>query len=150
MSEEAKDTASPEALLEKRLEAMRARQAARAKAEEEGEQLRALEASELEERLEGETKGKRDQAFAIVNNRFGVFGLRMPDTQAIRNWQSAPDAKKETLEWQIGILRHYILPTERAIPWAQLATERPGLCWQTASAFVDLMGIDRSLTEKKR
>lgn len=135
---------------EDRLEEVRKRRAEREKAEQAAADARDLEAHELELLLEDELKGVRSEAFEIVNNRFGVFAIRKPDSQAIRNWERASEDKKASLEWQIGILRHYVCPAEKQIPWAQLAAERPGLCWQTAEAFVDLMGIDRSRLEKKR
>lgn len=139
-----------DAALQARLEAMHTRRKEQADQEEKAQELRQLEVFELEQKLEGELKGKRGVDFEIIDNRFGLFALRRPDTRAIRNWEQASDEKKQSLEWQTGVLRHYIYPSDQQIPWAQLATERPGLCWQTANAFVDLMGVDRSNLEKKR
>jgi hypothetical protein len=134
-----------------RADALAAHREARAKrAEEERDKADALEleAFELEAKLEAKL-GKSGEEFAIVNNRFGVFAVRKPDTRAIRNWERATDKEKLSIEWMLGLLRHYIEPTEKAIPWAQLGAQRPGLVWQTGEAFVELMGIDRSKLEKK-
>lgn len=134
-----------------RLEELRKAKAQRADKEKEAEEARELEALELEEKLRGELGGERGVAFEIINNRFGVFGLKRPDTRAIRNWEQATEKQKVSVEWQVGLLRHYIVPQERGLVWAQtVGDNRPGLLWQTADAFVDLMGIDRAALEKKR
>lgn len=131
-----------------RLVALRQKQAERDQAEKEAGDARELEALELVEVLEAKI-GARDVEFAIVNNRFGVFAVRKPDTRAIKNWERASEKEKLSVEWQLGLIRHYIEPAEKAIVWLKLGAERPGLVWQTSEAFVDLMGIDRSKLEKK-
>ena len=109
---------------------------------------RELAAEELAVKL-APALGKRGEDFAIISNRYGVFGLRKPDAQAIRNWERAEEKQKLSLEWQIGILRHYIEPKDTALPWAQTCAQRPGVCWQTAEAFVELMGVDRETVARK-
>ena len=117
-------------------------QAAQAEADE-----RELEAEELAATLEAKGQ-KRGADFVVVSNRLGgVFALRRPDTRAIRNGENASDKNKLSLEWNIGLLRHYIVEPDEKAPgkallWAQTSAQRPGLCWQTASAFVELMGVD--------
>lgn len=133
----------------KRLEELRTVREKREAAEAQAAEIRELEAEELALTLETQG-GRRGEDFEVLTNRFGVFAITKPDTQAIRNWEKAVDAQKASLEWQIGILRHYIVPMDRQLVWAQTCATRPGLCWQTAEAFVDLMGIDRSRLEKKR
>lgn len=137
-----------------RLAELRASDAEReAKAQDDAD-ARELEARELV--LELEARGmKRDADFKVVSNPLGgVFALRKPDTRAIRNWESASEKQKLSLEWQIGILRHYIVePDEKApgkgIVWAQTCAKLPGLCWQTSTAFVELMGVDVEAFQKK-
>jgi hypothetical protein len=138
-----------------RLAELRQASAVRATEARDESDARELEGEELAMALQA--KGlKRDVDFAIINNPLGgVYALRKPDTRAIRNWESASDKQKLQLEWQIGILRHYIVdPDEkqegaRGLVWAQNSALRPGLCWETSTAFVRLMGVDVEGLQKK-
>src|SRR5579872_4424990 len=128
---------APMALDEKgkeRLAALRDERAKKEKAEAEAAEERELASEELALVLEQALGGPLGEAFAIVNNRFGVFGLRKPDAGGLRKWERAKDSEKESLEWMIGFLGPYIEPTEKCLPWKQTCAERPGLCWQTANA----------------
>lgn len=133
---------------QKRLDALRTKREELALAEQQDADERELQAEELAATLE-ETIGKRGVDFAIVSNRFGVFALRRPDTQAIRNWERADDKKKLSLEWQIGLLKHYIVPESTSLLWAQTGAQRPGLVWQTSNEFVDLMGLHTDGGDRK-
>jgi hypothetical protein len=87
--------------------------------------------------------------------------VRKPDSRAIRNWEQADEKKKTNLEWMVGLLRHYIIEPDpkrvpegstlspRGIEWAQACAPRPGLCWATSNAFVELMGVDIEAFQKK-
>ena len=141
-----------------RLAELRAQDIEREAKKQEEADLRELEARELVLNLED--KGlKRDIDFKIVSNPIGgVYALRKPDTRAIRNWEQASDKQKLSLEWQIGLIKHYIVdpdekdPTaqdKRGIAWAQMCGARPGLCWQTVNAFGELMGMDIEGTQRK-
>lgn len=118
-------------------------------AEQEASDLRELESHELVATLE--TKGlKHGSDFEIINNRLGgVYAIRKPDGRAIRNWEQASEKNKLSLEWQIGLLRHYIEPQDKAVLWAQTCAQRPGLCWQTADRFVEMMSVDREGLARK-
>ena len=111
-------------------------------------EVRDLEAAELTAALVAKGQ-KSGHDFIVVKNRFGVFAVRQPDTKAIRVWEKADDKTKLSLEWQIGVLRHYIEPAEKALLWAQTSATRPGLCWATSNAFVELMGVDVDAVQKK-
>jgi hypothetical protein len=124
-----------------------------AKAQEDAEE-REFMARELVVSLEARGL-KRDSDFKVVDNALGgLFAVRRPDTRAIRNWESSTDKQKQNLEWMIGLLRHYIIEPDEKAPakallWAQTCAQRPGLCWQTSSAFVELMGVDLEAAQKK-
>lgn len=135
---------------ERKLEQVRRARAEQEEARERASARRELAEYELEERLTGELKGPRGEAFEIVSSRVGVFGVRKPDTQAVRTWEKASDDKKFSHEWQISFLRHQIVPEDRQVAWMQLASSWPVLASETATAFVVLMGLDRSAIEKKR
>ncbi len=132
-----------------RLAAHRQKQTERAGAETEAAEMRELEAFDLAESLEAKLGGARDVAFGIVNNRFGVFAVRKPDTRGVRTRQNASEKQRLSLEWEIAFLRHYIEPPEKAVLWMQTGAERPGLVWQTGEVFIALMGVDTSAREKK-
>lgn len=133
-----------------RLRVLREAQVDLEKAEKEATDERELEALELQAKIVAETKGVRGRDFAIVNNVFGVFAVRKPDAQAIGNWDRARDEDRLSLEWQIALLRNYIFPDKaRGIEWAQIASDRPGLVWETANAFLELMGVSKSAVSKK-
>lgn len=132
-----------------RLAELRAAETERLAAEAEADEERELEERELAATLAA-TLGKRGVDFEIVSNKLGgVYGVRKPDTKAIRNWEQADEKKKTSLEWQIGLLRHYVEPEDKRLTWARTCAERPGLAWQTADAFVTLMGVDRDGLAKK-
>jgi hypothetical protein len=134
----------------KRLEELLKAKADKQAKQDEADQLRQLEEEELSVKLEQELGGPRGDAFEVINNRFGgVFAIKRPDVQAIRNWEKADEKKKVNTEWQIGLMRHYIAPAEKQIAWAQVCADRPAVCWQTAEAFVTLMGIDRRQLDSK-
>jgi hypothetical protein len=111
-------------------------------------EVRKLDAAELTASLVAKGMKPRHD-FIVVNNRFGVFAVRQPDTKAIRVWEKADDKTKLQLEWQIGVLKHYIEPVDKALLWAQTCATRPGLCWATSNAFVELMGVDVDAVQKK-
>ena len=137
-----------------RLAELRALNAERAARQSDQADERELEAEELAVTLEARGM-KRDSDFKLIDNALGgVYALRRPDTRAIRNWENASEKQKLSLEWQIGILRHYILEPDEKAPgkallWAQTCAQRPGLCWQTSTAFVELMGVDVESHQKK-
>jgi hypothetical protein len=132
-----------------RLEALRTARAARDKAAADAADERELAAEELHAALAGPDM-VRGVDFEIVTNPFGVYAIRKPDNQAILNWDNATKGKKLSLDWQIGILRNYILPDKaKGIEWAQVAAQRPGLAWDTSNAFMRLMGVVVEETEKK-
>jgi hypothetical protein len=110
---------------------------------------RELAAEELAIVLEQKLGGKRGEAFQVINHRFGVFALRKPDTRAIRNWEQANEKQRMNLEWMIGLMRHYIEPSDKSLTWAQVCADRPGLCWHTGNIFVELMGADQAAIAKK-
>ena len=137
-----------------RLYELRAKDAELATAAQEEADSREYAVRELV--LSLEAKGaKRDADFKIIDNTLGgLYALKKPDTRAIRNWENASEKQKLSLEWQIGLLRHYIIePDEKAagksLLWAQTCAQRPGLCWQTSAAFVELMGVDLESNQKK-
>lgn len=138
-----------------RLAELRMASTNREAAEQDEADARELEGEELAATLEA--KGlKRKVDFAIVVNRLGgVYALRKPDARAIRNWESASEKQKISLEWAIGLVRHYIIDADgqaagsRGIAWAQMCAQRSGLCWQTTTAFVELMGVDIEAIQKK-
>lgn len=144
-----------------------------ARAQEESEALE-LEALELRAALESVGLKEGSDFKIVVNALGGVYAVRKPDTRAIRNWENATQKQQLNLEWVISLLRHYILmPGEVAIPkaahgqsapemapgvrpegsrgieWSQMCAQRPGLCWQTLRAFLELMGVDIEGAEKK-
>jgi len=141
-----------------RLAKLRAEEAERQTREQEEADERELEALELTAALEGRGQ-KRGVDFVVINNRAGVFALKKPDTGAIRRWEAAKEKERLSLEWQIGFLGKYIVELDeqavkagrppQGLTWQQTSQKFPGLCWQTANAFVDLMAVDRSETEKK-
>ena len=71
-----------------RLAELRAAQYDREQAKAEKAEELELEALELAAKLETSI-GKRGEDFAIIQNAFGVFAIRKPDAQAIRNWERA-------------------------------------------------------------
>lgn len=113
---------------------------------------REIEVAELTEKLEVSTKGKRGTDFEVVSTPFGVYGIRKPDHQAVTNWDKATNEKRLSLDWQIGLLRHYILPDPNVdgIAWAQQGALRPGIVWETAAAFTALMGAEVDAAGKGR
>lgn len=157
-----------------RLAELRQREAERGQAAQEADDARELEALELSASLEskGATRGAD---FLLVSNRLcGVFAIRKPGGKEIRTWEMAKEKDRLNLEWMISFLRPMIVdPSEveipkvqagqtpphmapdarvhgrRAIEWAQQCGQRPGLCWQTANAFVELMGVDREAHDRK-
>lgn len=131
-----------------RLQAFRNKQAEAENASQENAERRELEIFDLVETLEKDF-GKRGEGFEIVDNPYGLFAVKRPDTQATRNWEKATDAQHGDSTWNIGLLKHYIIPADRQLAWAQLAAERAGVWWQTAGEFVKLMGLDRKLLAKK-
>lgn len=137
-----------------RLAELRAADAERETKEQEAADERELEARELAVLLEGKgLKGGVDFK-VIANSLGGVFAVKKPDTRAIRNWENAGEKQKLSLEWQIGLIRHYIIEPDdkaagKALLWAQTCAQRPGLCWQTSNAFVELMGVDIESVQKK-
>jgi hypothetical protein len=132
-----------------KLAAMRAKRQKAEADELEAREQRELEAGELADKLELEGQ-KRGEDFEIIVNRFGVFAIRKPDHQAITSWDRASNEKKLSLDWQIGILRHYIVSDDGGVRWAQIAAVRPGVCWDTAAAFAKLMGVEADETGKGR
>jgi hypothetical protein len=137
-----------------RLAELRARDAERESKAQEDADVRELEARELQIALEEKGLKVNADFKVIVNPLGGVFALRKPDTRAIRNWENASEKQKLSLEWQIGLLRHYIVEPDEKAPakallWAQTCAQRPGLCWQTSTAFVELMGVDVEAHQKK-
>lgn len=136
-----------------RLAELRATDVDRETRETEAAEERELEARELAATLEQQGQ-KRDVDFKVVVNAIGgVYAIRKPDGKAIRNWEQASEKSKLSLEWMIGILKHYIIePDERApgksLQWAQTCAQRPGLCWATSTAFVELMGVDVNAQKK--
>jgi len=137
-----------------RLAELRALDAEReAKAQEAAEE-RELEARELAFSLEQKGLKEGHDFKVLVSAIGGVFAIRKPDGKAIRNWELASEKQKLSLEWQIGLLRNYIVePDEKSptkgIQWAQLSAQRPGLCWKASTAFVELMGVDVEERQKK-
>lgn len=137
-----------------RLAALRHARMEREAKERDEADARELEAEELAALLEGRGL-KRDADFKIVANRLGgVFALRRPDMRAIRSWENAKEKDRLSLEWNVGLLRHYIVEPDdkaptRALLWAQTCAQRPGLCWETSTAFVELMGVDLDDKQKK-
>lgn len=137
-----------------RLAELRQREAERGQADQDADDARELEALELGTAIEA--KGlRRGVDFAIVSNRLGgVFALSRPTGKSIRAWELATEKQRLNLEWMIGFLRPMIVEPDgatekRAIVWAQMCGQRPGLCWQTANAFVELMGVDREERDRK-
>lgn len=141
-----------------RLAELREAEASRQQRAQEDAEARELEALELRAALEKHGL-KEGVDFKIVANALGgVYALRKPDARGIRNWENATDKQRANLEWTIGMLRHYVVEPEspetqalgnRGIVWAQMCAQRPGLCWQTAVAFVELMGVDLEGVQKK-
>jgi hypothetical protein len=137
-----------------RLAAHRQAEAEREASAQEEADLRELEAHDLAASLEGK-HGKRGVDFEVINNALGgVYAIRKPDTRANRNWEQASEKSRLSLEWMIGLLRHYIIEPDEKAPgkanqWMQACGARPGLCWQTAEKFVEMMGIDREAAQKK-
>ena len=132
-----------------RLEELRLARVRREAQEQEEADSRELEEEELCLKLEEELKGRRGIDFEIINNKFGVFGLRKPDGRAISSIDKASAEKQATLQWNIDLLKHYIVPQERSLAWVQVAADRTGLCWETALAFKALAG-ESSLVFKKK
>lgn len=138
-----------------RLAALREGDAERALEAAEAADARELEVRELRALLEG--RGLKDGVdFKVVDNKLGgTYAVKKPDSRAIRNWEQADDKKKQSLEWLIGLLRHYIVepdektPGARATVWSQTCAQRAGLCWDTANAFVELMGVDVESHQRK-
>jgi hypothetical protein len=141
-----------------RLEELRAKDADRDAAAQEAAEVREFEGRELSATLEGAGL-VRGVDFEIVTNRIcGVYAIRKPDRQAMRNFDAADEKKKESTEWMIGLARHYVMdPAEpsatslskKGIEWAQKAAERPGLAWQTMRAFVSLMANEQGDLQRK-
>lgn len=140
-----------------RLEELRKADAERETREQEESDLRELEARELQASLEAKSL-KKGTDFEIVSNRLGgVFALRKPDTRAIRNWEQADEKKKLSSEWQIGLIRNYVVDPDdkdpqkgrRGLEWAASCAKWPGLLWQTTDAWVELMSVDRDGIAKK-
>ena len=73
----------------KRLEQLREVREKREAAEAQAAEIRELEAEELALTLETQG-GRRGEDFEVLTNRFGVFAIKKPDTQAIRNWENSP------------------------------------------------------------
>lgn len=137
-----------------RLAELREQDVERSALAKESAEERELEARELGATLEARGL-KRDLDFKVIDHAMcGVYAIRKPDGRAIRNWDNASDKEKLTLEWLIGIMRHYIIePDEKApakaLQWAQMCGQRPGLCWTTSTAFIQLMGVDTEAHQKK-
>lgn len=128
-----------------------------AKKQEEADLLE-LEARELATTLEARGEVGGVDFKIIASTLGGVFAVRKPDGRAIRNWEQASEKQKLSLEWQIGLLRHYIVEVDekapggagaRGIVWAQKCAGRPGLCWATSAAFVELMGVELDSSQRK-
>jgi hypothetical protein len=141
-----------------RLEELRKSASQRQADEQDAADARELEAEELAAKLEAQGL-VRGADFEVINNRLGgVYAVRRPDSRALRNWEAADEKKKGNSEWQIGLIRHYIVDPEgtdpkaqgsRGIVWAQTCAQRPGLLWQTTNAFIDLMSVDRDVATRK-
>jgi hypothetical protein len=135
------DEAKKERLAEVRKLAAEREQAARDAAD-----LLELEAEELHLKQ----SGTRGVDFEIIKNRFGCFAVKKPDDRAIAAWDRQTPEKKLETDWIITWLRHYILPdAAEGVRWAQIAAQRPGLAWETANAFLALMGVSRDEAAKK-
>ena len=148
-----------------RLEELRKKDIEREQLAQEDADARELEARELQANLEarpsmGGVAGAtmKDGTDFIINNRLGgVYALRRPDGRGIRAWEQASDKQKLSPEWQIGLLRNYIVDPNpnnpqkgmRGIEWAQQCAQWPALLWMTTNAWIELMGVDRELLAKK-
>lgn len=115
------------------------------------EDARELEELRLDAKLSAEM-GKRGIDYEIVNTPFGVWGVRKPDAKGLQQWDRAVDAKEVSNERLAGILRHYIVPEDKALDFHRVATDRPGIARGQGSvgmAFLALSGHVRFEGQKK-
>ncbi len=134
----------------KRLEELRQQDEIRARQAQDEADERELAVRELVARLEAEFKGKRGQAFEVVDNPFGLFALREPDLKAAGNYDRATEERLQSAAWQIGVIQHYIHPASDMQRWCEVASKKPGLLWATVDLFTNMLGYQKQVAQKKR
>jgi hypothetical protein len=126
----------------------KARATREAEEQAEAERLE-FEELRLDEELAGKL-GKRGKDYEILSTEFGVFALKRPDTKGLEAWRRAtkdPDAITE--DKLAMVLRHYIVPAERANDFHLATTERPEIATRMAHVFRALMGAKHLESKKK-